>query len=572
MVLGNKKINWRESWLLAVVCLFVLLAEQAAAAKGKVHFEGNHSISSRIIQRWLAEIDGCPANELAQRLRDKYRRNGYYDALVTVLPGRQGPHDTTLRITEGPAVRLGVISVVLPDDFGDPFDRSLVSANLSGIASAENIDRSLTRLVQAMVDAGYPLARISPTDFKREGNKLHFTVQVNPGPQVRVGWWRISGLARTDTTRIRKTLALQTGVVWNDREKSRIRKRLQRLDYLRSAGDMCIVDGIEDTLVTVEIPLAERPALIADGGLGIAGGEAAGGLRGRLQLAVENPFGGGRRARLLISRPGGRVSQSRLRFADPHIAGSRVGVSLELEQQRQAAAYDRFSGAAGTSVLWGCGVQAEFEVRWTKITPLKGLDNVLPGRRYDFSLAAGNRFPYGPHLSTGWRVSLTASVRRDFGPEVGVKSQSNTSRIRFSAGLGQYWKPAGSFALHLAGSVESWLGPDEYITWGDELYLGGPETVRGFAERSFMARGYALFSTEAGYYPTSPIGMFIFADLAFLRPFALSDPDRFEHLVAGYGLGLETTNYLGRTRLEVGWPEGGATRDGVIYLRWLRGW
>ena len=528
---------------------------------------GVSRLPSTVVQRWLIEIGERPADEIARHMQERYRREGFYDAVVTAAHDNTMLDDLVLQVQEGALVTFGEVAVMLPDGFDGEFIRAAAGLSFSGAASADNIEHSIARIVEELADAGYPSARVSPSGFHRECDRLSFRLDVAPGPPSRVGSWRIVGLERSDTARVRRLLGLQVGISWNREERSRLEEQVGRFDYFYLAGDIHILRRVSDSLVDVEIPLAERPAVVTDGGLGLTGGGASGNaLRGRLNLSVENPFGDGRRLELLVSRPTSEMSESRLQMSDPHVAWSRFGAQLGLEQVHQSAAYDRVSLSAQGSTRLEHGVQAQLELRWAKVTPTAENTSQVSSRCYDVSISARRtRHPLA------WQMGITASMKRDFA-NASVNHDALTSRARALLGLDYTWQPTAQLVLSLAGKTESWLGPDAQLGWGDELYLGGSGTVRGFPERSIKARGFTLISAEAGYSPAKELTAFTFGDLAFYRPFPTASAGRALHRVLGYGLGLQISNRLGRTRLEIGWPQGRPLGEGMLYFRWLRGW
>jgi len=545
-----------------------------APSRARVMFAGNKYISSSVLQRWSVEIGPCPADELAQLVQQRCRRSGYFDAIVSVAGNTAISGNIKLQIDEGSPVTFGDVEVGFPSEFNGAFFRAHIENTFSGVAAADRLDRLLRQTVEELADSGYARARAMPEDFRRIDDKLDFSLFIDPGPRVRVGAWRITGLARTDSGRVRRLLELYTGAVWNREEQSRIQDRVRQLDYLHPSGDMKIASHVCDSLVIVEIPLAERPSVLADGGIGLAGGQVSGNRwQGRFDLSVENPFGGGRRLNLLISRLAQNTSLSRLGYLDPDIAASRIGISLDLEQSRESSAYDRFSLGFGGLLRMSRTTQFELRFQWSRFTPLSEHNGINAARRYDLSVAVGESMPGGRtsvYSRTTWHMGITASFRREYSG--GETHNELAARARANASLTCHWRSGRHWGLRLRLSGESWIAPNRQLQWGDELYLGGPESIRGYGERTLTARGYVLTSLEAHYRPAARLGMYIFSDLAYLREFDLDDPNRQTRRAVGYGLGLETLNNLGRTRFELGWPEGAAFRDGVIYLRWLRGW
>ncbi len=551
----------------AVAALLLWVSPLYAA---EITIQGKHTISGRLLELWAAECRDGDAAAIAEAVRERYCRNGYFDAQVV---GMAGPEETViLSISEGPAITLGEVKYILPEGADKTLFPFATEERMRGIASAANIENGLQRLVTSFVDKGYPLVQVSPENFHREGNLLLLSVRIDPGPRVRVAGWRIVGLERTDTADVRRLLELSAGLAWDLSQQSRIEEKLASIEYLRLSGRIDIARYLNDSSVVIEIPLAESPAITADGGLGLTGnntGDAA--WRGRLTVMVDNPFGGGRQLDLLLSHPG-EATRSRLRFSDPQLGHSRIGLYVTLEQEKAPPLYDRVTGSLGWSLRAGREIYARAAGSWSKITPLSDQNGIAPARKYDFPLSVGNRLPGSRGaVAFFWSSGLSASIRREFGVG-GGHTAATVSRLRVNSSVRGLWSLRRDVRVRVAGHLASWLGPDTDLSWGDEIYLGGPESLRGYPERSFTTRGFALLSSEIGFYPTRAYGVFLFSDVAHYRPFSTASGRIVAEQVIGYGLGLETINYLGRTRLEVGWPEDGNIGDGVMYLRWLRGW
>jgi outer membrane protein assembly factor BamA len=556
--------------VVAVVLVVVSLAGSTAC--GQIYLEGNHAVSAARIQQWLAETGAQSPSRMAEQLGAHYREAGYYDARV-VIDHDSLTSELIARIDEGPAVTLGKIQAQFIADYAGAVDETAINEILSGIASRENIDRGIRRIVEEIAADGYPVVQISPVDFKRQGNTLNFSLEIDPGPPVRVGYWRITGLGRTDTAYIRETLGLATGAIWDRETQTRLKGKIAELEYLRPAAEPRIIEHHADTLVTVEVPLAELPAVVADGGIGLASGRGGEqGLRGSIRLTVDNPFGRGRHLGLVVSRPNERSSESLLEFADPHLITRRLGVSAGLVQSRQNTAYDRFAATVGMTLAVHRRTRLSMELGWTRITPLGGSSGLAPARSYDLSVAAGSLGFQDQPSGTLWQVEITGSLRRTFVNRGTTETVVSSRRYRVSGMAGRAFNCIQGIQLRPKLSSKSWLGRNPELNWGDELFLGGPETVRGLAEQSISARGYVLLSLEAGLRPAQYFGAFGFIDLAYYQRFLPENDKRTWRRLAAYGLGLETYNYLGRTRLEIGWPEQATAGDGVIYLRWLRGW
>jgi outer membrane protein assembly complex protein YaeT len=175
-----------------------------------------------------------------------YRQSGYMNAVVDTLV-RRTPRDVyvTFRIHEGEPVRVvrldvtgveGILNVdklkrELPLQVGDPFNRFLMQA------SADTI---VTRLR----NGGFPYAEVL-RNFDSEAGVLRaeVTLDVQPGPRMRVGEVAIRGLRDVDTGTVRRVMSVRRGHTFRQSDLYQTQRDLYGMGVFSSVN-VVLVDSL----------------------------------------------------------------------------------------------------------------------------------------------------------------------------------------------------------------------------------------------------------------------------------------------------------------------------------------
>ncbi len=560
--------NPARQTLMLVLCAVTVFSTVVSAQD--VVLEGNRSIPAAEIRQWISAIDN--PDELADKIQHNYRRRGFYDAVVRLeQTGEDSLVSWAVVISEGPEIRFGVIQIEWVGCDPPPQKARYPGKVFGGAASETAVHKGLKSLVQRLRDDGYHYAQVVPGDFRRHGDKLDFVLRVIGGPRLRVTEWQVSGTQRTPPEFILKRLRLETGIPWTRDLQEQLEQHVHSWQFVRLAGSPKIVRVIDDSLVVINIPLNESPVFIADGGLGFDGsGAASQGLQGNMNLRVDNPFGRGRQFDLRVSRQAQQTSETRLQLTDPGLITPGIGTRVLLDQRRHGESYEKLSLGTGLSLDFSSTDQGNIEFTWNRILPLQADSPVQNARQYDLSASMSKTFTPNSSIRTDIQAQVTGSIRRVY--EAEMSANALKPRFRLAGSLEHRGMVSAWCDLRLAGRGEGWLGRAAGNRWGDEMYLGGPESVRGYPEFAIPTGAYALVSGETGAHLTRNTRLHAVVDYARYQPFHQAKSlARWENLWS-VGVGAEARSRLGRTRLDIGWPLPGAFGDGILYLRWLRGW
>lgn len=254
----------------ASVGITFVVKEGPKVKVGKIKFEGNKAIKSRILRAAMKNLkpigvphsiflenifaktyDATKLEEDTERVRAEYQNRGYFKALVNDPKteihdtGHKGFHipllqsgpgkavDLTMPIEEGEQYRLGKITFKNNKAISNTAAlRSLFPLKDGDIFSREKIAKGLEALRKAYGEYGYiNYTGVPSTTFDDEKKLANLEIDVDEGKQFYVRRIEFVGNTTTRDKVIRRELALEEGGVYNSRLWELSLLRLNQLSY-----------------------------------------------------------------------------------------------------------------------------------------------------------------------------------------------------------------------------------------------------------------------------------------------------------------------------------------------------
>ena len=254
----------------ASVGITFVVKEGPKVKVGKIKFEGNKAIKSRILRAAMKNLkpigvphsiflenifaktyDATKLEEDTERVRAEYQNRGYFKALVNDPKteihdtGHKGFHipllqsgpgkavDLTMPIEEGDQYRLGKITFKNNKAISNTAAlRSLFPLKDGDIFSREKIAKGLEALRKAYGEYGYiNYTGVPSTTFDDEKKLANLEIDVDEGKQFYVRRIEFVGNTTTRDKVIRRELALEEGGVYNSRLWELSLLRLNQLSY-----------------------------------------------------------------------------------------------------------------------------------------------------------------------------------------------------------------------------------------------------------------------------------------------------------------------------------------------------
>jgi outer membrane protein assembly complex protein YaeT len=515
----------------------------------------------------------------AERIERHYRTLGHFETRVEpeLLWSEDGRSlELVFHVEEGEPVRLTRRGIEIPPALlagREPghFTDDLPLA-IGDVFTLDRYEAAQTELLARLAEVGRPLASVEGgADVFVPAHEAHLTWRVEPGPPVRFGAVRISGLVRTEEALLRREVTIREGEPYSLEAMRETRTNIQALRILgsvvvRPVPEEAVPAADGELVWPMEIAVSERPPRNVRLGLGWGTDDH---LRAQAGYEHRNWLGG---ARHLDTRL--RYSSLERTFqaavTQPHFLarGQSLRVASRLGVERTPA-YDaeRLTGEARVARAFGEHWSGSLGWAWSWSAvgdASQRADHLLddPERRV---------FLQGPRASVrrstvsdpldardGSRVELTATPwLPGLGSDVGfVALEANAAAFE---PLGPT-VVAGRLRL---GTLQPFGGSRaEEIPLPERFYAGGGSSVRGFSFWRLGPRradgqpigGASVIeaSAELRFPIRGALGGVTFVDAGQvdLDPWGWKPGD----LTFSVGAGLRYSTPLGPIRLDVAHP------------------
>jgi outer membrane protein insertion porin family len=254
----------------AAVGITFVVKEGPKVKVGKITFQGNHSIKSRVLRSAMKNLkpvgvphsiflenlfartyDATKLEEDTERVRAEYQNRGYFKANVADAKtnihdtGHQGFHipliqsgpgkavDITMPIEEGDKYRLGKITFKNNKAISNTAAlRSMFPLKDGDVFSRDKIAKGLENLRKAYGQYGYiNYTGVPNTTFDDEKKLANLEIDVDEGKQFYVRRIEFQGNTTTRDKVIRRELALEEGGIYNAHLWELSLLRLNQLSY-----------------------------------------------------------------------------------------------------------------------------------------------------------------------------------------------------------------------------------------------------------------------------------------------------------------------------------------------------
>jgi outer membrane protein insertion porin family len=254
----------------AAVGITFVVKEGPKVKVGKIAFQGNKNISSRILRSAMKNLkpigiphsiflenlfaktyDATKLEEDTERVRAEYQNRGYFKA--NVGDAKTNIHDTGRRGFRIPLIQSGpgkAVDITIPIEEGDKYRlgkitfknnkaitnnaalRSMFPLRDGDVFSREKIAKGLENLRKAYGEYGYiNYTGVPNTTFDDEKKLANLEIDIDEGKQFYVRRIEFQGNTTTRDKVIRRELALEEGGIYNSRLWELSLLRLNQLSY-----------------------------------------------------------------------------------------------------------------------------------------------------------------------------------------------------------------------------------------------------------------------------------------------------------------------------------------------------
>jgi outer membrane protein insertion porin family len=568
------------------------ITEGQATGIRSINFVGNRQfVASRlreVIQtkesRWyrlFSNDDNYDPDRLTydrELLRKFYLSEGYADfhvvsAVAELTPQRDG-FFVTFTIEEGERYRFGKVDLTnaIKDVNGEEL-KPLIIAQEGTWYNADQVDKSITALTEALGNRGYAFVDIQPRVKRNADTKtIDVTFDVKEGPRVYVERIDITGNVRTLDKVIRREFRLTEGDAFNTAKLQRSEQRIKNLGYFKKT-DITNNPGSAPDKTVIAANVEEQSTGEFSVGVGFS---TTDGPLADISIRERNLMGRGQDLRIgtTVARFNQQVDLS---FTEPYFLERNLAAGADLFAINQ----DNQLFAQFNQVTYGGALRVGYQIT----EPLRQtLKYTLRQDTINHVASTASRFI---QEEAGTRVTSSVGQvllydKRDnrLDPTSGYFAQIATdfagvaTGVRYVRGVltaGYYYPLAPDYVLSFStesGYIHGW-GAD-IVRIEDRFFVGG-DNLRGFQIGGIGPRDLATGDALGGnmYYTGSvslsfPLGLpqefglagRVFSDFGSLfgvdeQGASIADP---HFLRVSTGVGVSWKSPLGPIRLDLGLP------------------
>jgi outer membrane protein insertion porin family len=428
-----------------------------------------------------------------ENLRKFYLSEGYADfrvlSAVAELSPDQEAFFITFTVEEGERYKLGKVDLKTTLKDLDP--KSLmpdVTTKEGDWYDASKVDDTVQAISDHVGNLGYAFVDVRPRiDRDAKNHVLNLTYDVQEGPKVYVERIDISGNVRTQDKVIRREFRLAEGDAFSTEKLHRTEQRLRNLGFFETV-DITTVPSTAPDKTIIKVKVKEQ----STGELSFGAGYSTElGPLGNIGLRERNLLGKGQDARIDLTISGKRSAGS-FSFTDPYFLDKDISAGFDLFYRRLTPNTND-EDQAGFSVRMGYDI-SEY------------LRNTLS---YQFRADRIHNVDHDAaeviHDEIGWKyysiigTTLTYDKRdSSIDPREGYFTTLEThfsglgGDVKYVSGQlnGGYYYPLTKDVTLSTTQEVGYIQPlfGDYLHYPDGFFLGGPGSLRGFADRGVGPR------------------------------------------------------------------------------------
>ena len=611
----DAKVSWQiqdTDRVAGLAKVTVSIDEGGRAKVTEIRFEGNRNIPASTLRdalkqpapwnpMWLFRQRRYDPDELeAARvgIRDMYMNRGYLDALVD-LPvieriDKNGLR-VTVRIKEGICYRLATLSVSGVALFPERELQALLKAKPGDVASAETVFAIAQAVRDYYGSRGYINTVVKPM---LKTDESHGTVQVTfavtEGTLTHIRNVEIRGNTRTRDKVIRRELLVYPGDIYDEVKIRRSEKILTNLGFFETVRSSPIPTRIADEK-DLAFQVEEKRTGNIMVGMGFSSVDK---LMGFMDLSQANfdiagwPYftGGGEKVKLHIQE-GSTMKDYDLSFIEPWFLDQKLSLGTDF-YSTESDYTDYNVTRLGAAISLGKAIPGanRLDVRYR----LERIDvgGVSDTNEYFYADPPNKPYYFEQDAGTLTESTLSVSLTHDdrdnpFVPTRGNRTSATASLtggpLGFSTDIYDLNFTSAEYVplwfRHVFSVRTRWEVVDEYgstsaVPIEDRLFIGGPQTIRGFeyravggpkvvreisqagveqtARQAIGGQSFAMASAEYSIPVVSKVRFVGFYDVGNVW----SDPYEFDlnNVAIGAGIGLRLDIPGFPIRIDYAWP------------------
>jgi outer membrane protein insertion porin family len=577
----------------AAIVTFTITEGNRTVVK-RVEFQGNYAFSSKVLKKvvktqpsnilsFLTKAGRVSSDQLdsdVSALRDYYQNHGYEDVVVNepdIQPTSNGKVAVVFTITEGPQYSVGTVTVTGAQVFTTAQVQGILKTTQGGTFSPQDLRDDTKAIGDLYGQRGYIDMTADAQTTTAGEHVINVTYSITEGTQSYIQDINIQGNTRTRDKVIRRELAVSPGEVYDTQLIDVSKQRLENLGYFNKDNGVQIYPSDTDVPGRKDVNVQVQEARTGSFNFG-AGFSSIDSLLGFVEVQQTNfdllnwpSFTGGGERFQARFQLGTQRTDADVSLTEPYFLDYQLSVGDEAFYSTAdyvSDVYEQKDYGDEIDIRKPLGAFTSVRLSY-RLEDIKIYD-ISSDVSQDILRDAGNHtkstITAGYTYDTRDSVYLTRKGERvDFSAFVsGGPLGGNVNDWGFDLNGAKYFSLPGDGILLLNGEwseVENFDNSD-HVPLFDRLYLGGPNSLRGFRFRAMAPYddkgqpigGDSLARITAEY--TFPIMDRIrgatFYDTGFVNRGAYDMS--LDQLASDVGLGLRLDLPIGPVRLDYGVP------------------
>jgi outer membrane protein insertion porin family len=390
---------------------------------------------------------------------------------------------------------------------------------------------------------------------------LTLKIQIDAGSIAKIGNIKLDGLKKTYNKVILREIPIHTGDIFDQQKIDDAERLLNNMGYFGSVSPISFFQA-DNNNVNLYLSVVESPTGRFNGIVGYNPSDNEDGkLVGTVEAEETNLFGTGRR--ISIKGSFGLADIYEFSYQEPWILGKPIDLGFMAQSTNRP---DILTNQKYNEREIGLVVTGKI------IEYVKGSVGLAYKKIRSSSINSESNTLSDAQLVNGRKYSVTFELQRDsrdyfINP---TKGRSDKTGIEFSRGevkiikfwidLNQYFKVSRqqviAFGIH-AGRIWGNLIPLTEL-----FYLGGANTLRGYAEEMFRGEGSIYSNLEYRFLASNSSHFFVFVDNGAI----FSKSEGFSSQKVGYGFGMRIESMNGIISMDYGLAKGESILSGKIHV------
>jgi len=559
-----------------------------------VRFEGNTVFTAKVLKKvvktqpanvlsFLTKTGRVSNDQLDQdvtSLREYYQNHGYEDVTVEqprIEPAGNGKVSLVYAITEGPQYHVGTVGITGVQVYTTAQIQGRLKTKSDNAFSPQNLRDDDKAIGDLYGSRGYVDMTADAETSSAPNHVINVVYKIDEGAQSYINQINIQGNTKTKDKVIRRELAVQPGEVYNTTLIDVSKQRLTNLGYFNKERGVQIYPSDTDIPGRKDVNVLVEEARTGSFNFG-AGFSSIDSLLGFVEVQQTNfdllnwpSFtGGGERFHARVQL-GTQRKDADLSITEPYFLDYQLSLGGELfysDANYVSSVYNQsdygFDINLRKPINAFSSVRLDYRLEDIDINGVSsGVSNIIErsaGNHTKSSLTAGYTYDTRDSVyltRSGERVDLSTFVAG--GPFGGTVNDWGLDL----SGSKYFRLPGdGIFLVNAEWSEVENYGASSYVPIFESLYLGGPNSLRGFRFRAMApydnkgqpVGGDSLARVTAEY--TFPIMDRVrgagFYDTGFVNPGAFDMS--LSQIASDVGVGLRLDLPIGPVRLDYGVP------------------